>query len=291
MCARIYINEKWKGIDDMNSNGVYRCFVPLVNPKGASNKDIYWFVFYNGNLLVEKKEDRFQIPLTKELNGIRPIRKQYLGTYNDIDCYSAEAENDKIQSEKTEYHELRSLYGSLEEDFYLIAGKAVQIVNWDKTHQYCGQCGSKTITKSDERAKVCNNCGFMSFPRISPAIIVAVVNEGKLLLAHANHFKNNMYSVIAGFVEAGETLEECVKREVFEEVGINVKNVKYFGSQSWPFPNSLMVAFTAEYESGEIKVDGVEIAHAYWFGKDNLPNIPTGISISRRLIDWYIKNI
>ncbi len=272
----------------MSSEGIYGKYVPMVTPKLCNDGDVYWFIFYSGKLLVTKNEEGYTIPFTRALNDMNLVRKQYLGTYNEFDCYSAEAENDIIPSDNYEFIELRSLFGNLTEDFFLLAGKAIQIVNWDRTHQYCGQCGSKTTTKHDERAKTCNNCGFMSFPRISPAIIVAVINEGKILLAHAKHFKNNMYSVIAGFVEAGETLEECVKREVFEEVGINVKNIKYFGSQSWPFPNSLMIGFTAEYESGDIKVDGVEIDDALWCKKDALPNIPSNISISRKLIDWFI---
>lgn len=138
-----------------------------------------------------------------------------------------------------------------------------------------------------ERARVCPKCGFASFPRLSPAAITADIKDGRILLAHAKHFKEKTYSIIAGFVELGETLEECVKREVMEEVGIEDDNIRYFGSQPWPFPNSLMLGFTAEYKSGEITVDGVEIGEAGWFTPANLPEIPSNLSIARKLIDWY----
>ena len=130
----------------------------------------------------------------------------------------------------------------------------------------------------------------MSFPRLSPAVITAVLKDDKILLSHYAAFRGNMHTIIAGFVEPGETLEECIKREILEEVGVRVRNIKYFGSQPWPFPNSLMIGFTAEYESGEISVDGTEISEAGWYGADNLPEIPPEVSIEREIIDWFVQN-
>jgi ADP-ribose pyrophosphatase YjhB (NUDIX family)/predicted DNA-binding WGR domain protein len=150
-------------------------------------------------------------------------------------------------------------------------------------------CGASTIKKADEHAKVCPVCGHISYPRLSPAIIAAITKGDKLLLARNKNFAPGVYSVLAGFVEAGETLEECVKREIREEAGIEIKNIKYFGSQSWPFPNSYMLAFTAEHESGEIKIGEDEIADAGWFGADEIPKVPGSLSISRKLIDWFIE--
>jgi len=129
-----------------------------------------------------------------------------------------------------------------------------------------------------------------SYPRKSPAVIVSIVRDNKILLARSQKFSNvNMYSVLAGFVDPGESLEDCVRREIREEVRIEVKNIQYFGSQSWPFPDSLMVGFTAEYKSGEISIDNDEIDEAGWFSVSELPRIPRKISIARQLIDWFIE--
>ena len=166
----------------------------------------------------------------------------------------------------------------------------MQIVNWDQTHQYCGRCGCKTEDLPGERAKKCPACGFTSFPRISPATITAVLKGKSILLTHNRNFRGNIYSLIAGFVEPGETLEECVQREILEETSIQVKNIRYFASQPWPFPNSLMIGFTAEYEGGEVSVDGKELSDAAWFDVQKLPELPGKISIARKIIDWYIQN-
>ncbi|HYE82454.1 MAG TPA: NAD(+) diphosphatase, partial [Clostridia bacterium] len=184
---------------------------------------------------------------------------------------------------------LRQLHEQIDKSILQAAFRAVQIVAWDETHRFCGACGEATIKKADEHAKICPKCGHIAYPRLSPAVIVAITKEDKLLLARNKNFVSGFYSVLAGFVEAGETLEECVKREIREEARIEVKNIKYFGSQSWPFPNSFMLAFTAEHESGEIQVDENEIAEAGWFGVEEIPKIPAKLSISRKLIDWFIE--
>jgi NAD+ diphosphatase len=170
------------------------------------------------------------------------------------------------------------------------AFRAVQILEWNENHRFCGACGEATVRKTEEHARVCRKCGQVFYPRMSPAVIVAITKGNKLLLARNKNFPPGRYSVLAGFVEAGETLEECIKREIKEEAGIEVKNIRYFGSQSWPFPNSYMLAFTAEYDKGEIRLDDSELADAGWFGADEMPQIPGSISISRRLIDWFVEN-
>ena len=176
---------------------------------------------------------------------------------------------------------------------FSLAGRAVQIVNWDRTHQYCGQCGTPTETVSFERAKECPNCKLTSYPRLSPAIIIAVTrcmgDEKRILLARNHRFPPGRYSVVAGFVEPGESLEDTARREVFEEVGIRIQNIRYFDSQPWPFPNSLMLGFTAEYESGDFVLEEEEIADAQWFAADDLPRLPPKISIARRLIDAFVS--
>jgi NAD+ diphosphatase len=169
------------------------------------------------------------------------------------------------------------------------AGRAVQIMAWDRDHQFCGRCATPTETMPSERAKRCPNCHLQTYPRLSPAIIVAIEKENKILLGRSHRHPPDRFSVLAGFVEPGETLEEATAREIFEEVGIQVKNIRYFGSQPWPFPNSLMIAFTCEYAGGEIVFEEAEMAEAAWFSVEELPKIPSSVSISRELIDWFIN--
>lgn len=276
----------------MLRDSIYKNYTPAVIPKHKLNTPSYWFIFYLDKLLIKKSDNKINIPFSDSLDAFKvtAIRKQYLGTIEGFPCYSVEVSSEVTEIEDMFFKDLRSLYGVLEEDIFLLAGRALQIVNWDKTHQFCGKCGTRTEDLEGERAKKCTSCGFTSYPVLSPAIITAIIKDNKILLAHNANFKGKMHSLIAGFVEPGETLEEAVEREIMEEVGLKVKNIKYWGSQPWPFPNSLMLGFTAEYESGDIKVDGVEIAYADWFDIDNLPELPSEISIARKIINWYIEN-
>jgi NAD+ diphosphatase len=265
-------------------------FVPAVRHPDSRQANGYWFVFQENRLLVRVEEAGASPPVYEELQslGVQPLRTQYLGTLDGHDCYCAELAVEVDPPEGMRFEQLRGLWGSLPEELFWIAGRAFQIVDWDRNHQYCGRCGSRTREKEGERAKICPQCGHIAYPRISPAVIVAITRGRKILLARAHRFPQAMYSVIAGFVEAGESLEQCVRREITEEVGITVKNLRYFGSQSWPFPNSLMVGFTAEHDSGEIRIDPAEIVDARWFTADDLPRIPDKVSIARRLIDWFV---
>ena len=265
-------------------------FVPAVRPPDVPKSRGYWFVFQDNRLLVRVEENRASPPVCTELEslGVQPVRTQYLGTLDEYGCYCAELEAEVDPPEGMRFEQLRGLWGSLPEQLFWIAGRAFQIVDWDRNHQYCGRCGSRTRDREEERAKICPRCGLIAYPRISPAVIVAITRGREILLARAHRFPYAMYSVLAGFVEPGESLEQCVRREIAEEVGIAVKNLRYFGSQSWPFPNSLMVGFTAEHASGEISIDPVEIVDARWFTADDLPRIPDKLSISRALIDWFI---
>lgn len=250
-----------------------------------------WFLFSREKLLVRCQGGEATVPLLDSGPadlGLNPVRTQYIGRLERTPCYAAELPSNVDPPEGWDFEGLRRLFGMLEERIFGVAVRAKQIVFWDRTHQYCGQCGASTRDMEHERAKICPRCGLTSFPRLSPAIIVAVTRGEELLLARARRFPQGFYSVLAGYVEPGETLEECVVREVREEVGIEIRNLRYFGSQSWPFPHSLMVAFTAEHASGRLKPDPTEIAEAGWFRRDNLPGIPEKISIARRLIDWFV---
>ena len=276
----------------MLDKNTYMPFIPSVEPISPPSCKDLWFIFKDNLLLVEKKDSSLSIPFaeTIEVFHSKLIQTHHLGDLRGASCYVGELDTTVDLPENLELTDLRSFMAHSSDELFFLAGKAIQIINWDRNHKFCGKCGSKTEYKKDERAKICPNCGMLHFPHIAPAIIVAIVKDNKILLAHNVNFAGSMHSVIAGFVEPGETFEECVKREVKEEVGIEVKNIKYFQSQPWPFPNSLMIAFTAEHAAGEITVDGKEIDHADWFDVEHLPQIPSSKSVARKLIQWFAEN-
>lgn len=259
-------------------------------PPQGYDGPVYWFVYRDGQLAVHSTGRKVYVPLAAKASsiGLDVGPAYYLGLLDAVPCYGAHIQR-VVNPAGIHFVTLREVFGLGNDLLFTIAGRAIQILNWESDHRYCGRCGSPTEDASDERAKLCPSCGFLAFPRITPAIIVAVMRESRILLAHARRFPPHMYSVLAGFVEPGETLEECVRREVLEEVGIVVKNIRYFGSQSWPFPHSLMVGFTAEWAEGALTVDQTENTDAGWFGRDELPLLPGPSSIARRLIDWFVS--
>lgn len=269
---------------------MYRTFIPGIAPPTIQSQPSWWFAFVGNKLLVRPEGNVSQIPNLISLTeiGLEPVRTQFLGTLNEQPCYSAELPKDAIAPNGMSLQGLRELYGTLDEQLYALSGRAIQILEWDRTHQYCGHCATPTIQLSHERAKRCPKCGLVNYPRLSPAIIVLVSRGEELLLARAPRFPPGMYSLLAGFVEPGESLEETVVREVREEVGIEVKDIHYFGSQPWPFPNSLMIGFTATYASGDIVIEPQELVDAAWFSKHNLPQVPPKLSIARKLIDSFV---
>lgn len=191
---------------------------------------------------------------------------------------------------------LRALYGSIAEDEWVLAGRAAQVLAWDRDHQFCGRCGHRTDAHESDRARICPTCGLMAFPRISPAVIMLIEREvargPEVLLAWGAQFPGRFFSALAGFVEPGESLEQCVEREVREEVGIEIEHIRYFGSQPWPFPHSLMVGFNADYVSGEIEIQEEEIVEAGWFSPNELPPVPRGgMSIAGWLIEDWLHRV
>lgn len=274
----------------MSRESIYKNYQPAIRPDDSIKDPGYWFIFKKYKMLVEEADNDISIPYGKSLEElkIKPVRTNYLGTLKGQPTYAAEVATETEAPKKMTFMDLRRLYDFLDEDIYLLAGKALQINLWDRNHQFCGRCGTPTENSKRDMAKVCSQCGFRSYARLSPAVITAIIKDGEILMAR-HGYRGGMYGLIAGFVEPGETLEEAVEREIMEEVGLKVKNVKLFGNQPWPFPHSLMVGFTAAYESGEIKVDGREITSAKWFTPEELPRIPSKVSIASELIDWFIE--
>ena len=268
-------------------------FTPDTIPPSNESDEALWFVYHQNRLLILNGTNGYIVPRLRDLEKFQPslIRKQFLGSLDQIPCYAAEFSDHNLVSGLFAFKDLRALFfGQLEEELVWIAGQANQLADWNRNHQFCGKCGRQTEDGQDERAKVCPRCHLINYPRVSPAVIVAVIRNNQILLANNIRFKSGYYSVLAGFVEPGENLEECVAREIKEEVGISVNNIRYFASQPWPFPNSLMVGFLAEYAGGEIRTDNTEIREASWYTADNLPSIPPRITIARQLIDWFVQN-
>jgi NAD+ diphosphatase len=210
----------------------------------------------------------------------------FLGTLDDRPCWAIAVDGEAGMGAVP----LMGLWGQVDDITFTVAGRAVQLVEWDRTHRFCGRCSTPTEPAMGERARRCPACGLLAFPRLAPAIITLIErDDGRALLARGRTFPIPMYSCIAGFVEPGETLEQAVHREVREEVGVELDNVRYWASQPWPFPHSLMLGFIADWAGGDIVIDETEIVDANWFAADDLPPIPPGISIARRLIDDWVE--
>ena len=214
---------------------------------------------------------------------------QVLGVLDGAACWAVDLDGDGVGDVALDgLLPLMGLYGRVDEARWTLAGRAVQLVEWARTTRYCGRCGTPTEPAEGERARRCPTCGLLSFPRLAPAVITLIERDAEALLARGRTFPVPMYSCIAGFVEPGETMEEAVHREVREEVGVAVRDVRYIASQPWPFPHSLMIGFEATWAGGDIVIDETEIVDAQWFRADDLPLIPPGMSIARTLIDRWV---
>ena len=251
----------------------------------------YWFLFYKDELLLKETSDGPVLPSLQDLNVLPYLtakHAQYVGSLDSTACFAAHIASEDVPPGFS-LQKLRGVYGLVDDEAFRLAFRAYHIRTWLKNNRFCGSCGQATQPVTEALAVRCPQCGHIANPRISPAIIVADTKGEEILLAHSNRFPQGRYSVIAGFVEPGETLEECVRRELAEEVGVEVTDIRYFGNQPWPFPDSLMVAFTATAVSSEITIDNKEILDAGWYSPHNLPpNLPGQESIARRLIDAYL---
>ncbi|NCP65552.1 MAG: NAD(+) diphosphatase [Paraglaciecola sp.] len=215
-----------------------------------------------------------------------------VGEYRQRPCLLVDMGNERVDDDSITAVSMRALLMQVDEELFGIVARAWQIALFMRTHRFCGQCGATMRQIDWEMALQCSRCQHRCYPRISPCIIVAIRHQHCLLLAQGKaHQSRQMYSTLAGFVESGETLEQAVHREVFEEVGVKIKNLRYFGSQPWPFPHSLMVGFLADYAEGDIEVDGKEIICAQWFKHDELPNTPPTLSIAGQLIQHTVQEI
>ncbi len=252
-----------------------------------------WFVFRRTDILVtaEPSQSVLLCESHPSLLGLEVAQVQYLGLLRGEHCYAAEVPATVEPPAGWNFQGLRALFNQFDDTTLALAGRAIQIIDWDRSHRYCGSCATPTVLKTTERSRECPACGSVFYPRISPVVMCLIRRGRTILLARSPRFPNTTYSALAGFVEPGETLEQCVQREVMEEVSLRVQNLRYFASQPWPFPNSMMIAFHADYAGGDIQVDGVEIADAQWFDVDALPNLPGKFSISRRLIESALAEL
>lgn len=262
------------------------------NNTEASTSPCGWFVFNNGQLLIEKTDNGYHIPYSVHPPTEVPVGStiHLIGEINGFPAKAYAIHNPVPGNEENPrmMKDLRASFDVLPFEEYYRAGKASQILNWDKNSRYCPMCGVPT-TQVSAIAKRCPECRQEFYPRISPAVIVLIKKEDSILLVHARNFRGTFKGLVAGFLEPGETLEECVHREVMEETGLRIKNLKYFGSQPWPYPSGIMIGYSAEYESGSIKLQNEELSTGSFYSRDNLPEIPKKLSIARKLIDAWLE--
>lgn len=268
-------------------------YIPMTEHRNPE-EELRWCLFYNDQLLIVKGEgEAYRLPTeTETIHFVPASAGQPVHTVTLPDGRQVKACALAEPVPATERHlmtGLRASYEYLPLADYLAAGKAAQILYWDTHSRYCPVCGSRTEQQTDIMKK-CPRCGHELYPPIATAIIVLVRKGDEILLVHARNFRGTFHGLVAGFLEAGETLEQCVEREVMEETGLRIKNIRYFQSQPWPYPSGLMVGFMADYESGTIKLQDEELTAGAFYRRDNLPEIPRKLSIARKLIDAWLEN-
>jgi len=266
----------------------------IVSDMGTETESGWLFAFRGSELLVHFEEGIARLPSRAQWGalGLPEAPAHPVGALAGEVCFACELSTEIEPPAGMAFHGLRRLWGTIDEDAWKIAGRAVQIVDWDRNHRFCGRCGTPTELDPAERSRTCPRCHLQHFPRLSPAVIVLVTRGEEMLLARSPHFAPGVYSTLAGFVEPGESLEEAVAREVLEETGVTLAGIRYFGSQPWPFPNSLMIGFTAHWAGGDLTPQPGEIEDARWFDRtdrDSLPVLPAPLSIARALIESFLR--
>lgn len=257
-------------------------------PAGGVNADAVLPLFFRGSELLVNQAGN--APGTPEAIGA-VADGLIVGRWQGRLVVAYAVERDLPAPPGTAWAGLRSLFGNMADALVALAGRATQLLEWDRTHRFCGACAAPTTRDASERARRCPSCHHTAYPRISPAMMCLITRGSEMLLARNVNFPAGRYSALAGFLEAGESIEDAIHREVEEEVGLKVANLRYFSSQSWPFPHSLMIAFTAEFAGGDLRPNGHEIAEASWFRHDELPQLPPRISIARALIDDTVRRM
>lgn len=250
----------------------------------------YWFLFRGNEVLVPEGDGTIQFGDTHRLFSQTPLALLFIGMSGGVPCYAVALDSSVQPPENFRFSDIRGLSGRTSNELLGVAARASHLLLFDRTTKFCGSCGAGNLLKESELAKQCPVCGQIIYPRLSPAIIVLVRRSDEVLLARSPGFPPGMYSLIAGFVEPGETIEHAVHREVMEETGITICDLCYIGSQPWPFPDSLMIGFVASYAAGTIRADPAEIEDAGWFKRGALPGLPGPLSLSRALIDMFEKD-
>jgi NAD+ diphosphatase len=259
----------------------------------SKQENAWWFIIAKDKIVLQPQGNFIpygnldDLPFPEQLAD----NVTQIADYDASPCYLVRLQ-EQLDVGLGEYLPLRSLLGRIDDGLFDLAGRALQVALFYQTHQYCGKCSNKMHAINWETAMKCYHCQHRCYPRISPCVIVGIRKGKEILLAvHHRHLQQNnpVFTVLAGFVEAGETLEMCVEREVYEESRIRIKNIEYVSSQPWPFPHSLMMGFFAEYESGEIKIDKNELVEAAWYHVDNLPVLPNNGTIARKLINKMVE--
>lgn len=247
------------------------------------------FAFIDAKLLLINNE----VPSYKEVINLdlNFTYLRFIGNIGGTSCFAIDANYGEKYLSSFKFVALRQLYSLLPEYHLNATIYGFQIILWNRKNKYCGRCGSPTEENlRNTLVKFCSNCNEEYYPKISPSVIVAVIKDNEILLAQHKRVTNGMFTVLAGFVNPGESLEDCIHREIKEETGIEITNIRYFGSQPWPFPDSLMIGFIADYAKGELKPDKEEITELKWFKPNEIPEWPDKVSIARALIDYFIEN-
>ena len=262
-------------------------FEPALSRSDDPQDEDHLLLFVGNALIVPSGAD-VRLPTRAELASLVPAETVHVGALagQSVETASIDAETPLPGGWTSET--LRPLHGSLSETEWAVAGRAFQLAEWDRSHRFCGVCGTPTARLADERARACPQCAHRAYPRHSPAVIMRITRGDEVLLGRSSHFPPDMYSTLAGFVDVGESAESAVRREVREEAGIEITEPQWFGSQSWAFPHSLMLGFTAEWASGEVVPDLTELEDVQWFTRERLPVLPPPASIARLLLDAWL---